>query len=81
MPITRPLLQAVSNSSSKYKEESRKEQAEKNKAEKASVDEAESNRKRKAEEAEMLNWTEKRISLKEEITASEAYMASQEDIA
>ena len=45
------------------------------------VEEAESNRKRKAEEAEMLNWTEKRISLKEKIAASEAYMASQEDIA
>ena len=42
---------------------------------------SESNRKRKAAEAEMLNWTEKRISLKEKIAASEAYMASQEDIA
>ena len=81
VPITRPLLQAVSQSSSKYYEEQRKEREEKKKAEKANVDEAEATRKRKAEEAEMLSWREKRINLQQKIKASETHIASQEDIA
>ena len=80
VPVTRDLLAHVAKSKQKYVEELNKKKEEDDKAAKTAAEEAEESRKRKADEANMVGWTGKKIALEEKINAAKSYLKSQQRV-
>ena len=80
VPVTRDLLAHVSKARQAYREELKRKKDEEEKVAKTAAEEAEESRKRKADEANMVGWTGKKIAIEEKITASKSYLKSQQRV-
>jgi hypothetical protein len=80
VPITYKLMNYVRGASKRYDEEKRKETDKAAKKKNDAEAEAETARKKKLEEADMMTWQEKKDDLVKDIKASKEFIAAQEVI-